>query len=127
MPKRFEIYKCEVCGNITEVQTAGGGTMVCCNQPMSLCTENTVDASVEKHVPFIEKIPGGYKVTIGSTIHPMDDDHYIEWIQIIADGKSYRQYLSPGDEPVAVFMIEAEKVTAREYCNLHGLWKAESE
>ena len=87
--------------------------MVCCNQPMSLCTENTVDASVEKHVPFIEKIPGGYKVTIGSTIHPMDDDHYIEWIQIIADGKSYRQYLSPGDEPVAVFMIEAEKVTAQ--------------
>ncbi len=124
MAQRHEIYKCEVCGNIVEVLTAGGGTLVCCGQPMKLYKENTVDAAKEKHVPVIEKINGGYKVRVGSVAHPMEAKHYIEWIEIIADGKAYRQFLNPGDKPEAVFMIDAAKITAREYCNLHGLWKA---
>lgn len=124
MSKRLEIYKCEVCGNIVEVLHEGGGELVCCNQPMKLIKENTVDAAKEKHVPVIEKIDGGYRVKIGSVTHPMEEKHYIEWIELIADGKAYREFLKPGVSPEAVFMVEANQVTAREYCNLHGLWKA---
>jgi len=124
MTQRLEIYKCELCGNIVEVLTAGGGELVCCGQPMKLYKENTVDAAKEKHVPVIEKISGGYKVRVGSVTHPMEAKHFIEWIEIIADGKAYRQFLSPGNVPEAIFMIDAAKVTAREYCNLHGLWKS---
>lgn len=124
MAKRLEVYKCEVCGNIVEVVHEGGGQMVCCDQPMTLVTENTVDAAKEKHVPVIEKIAGGYRVKVGSVTHPMEEKHYIEWIELIADGKAYREFLKPGVTPEAVFMVEASQVTAREYCNLHGLWKA---
>jgi superoxide reductase len=124
MAQRYEIYKCEACGNIVEVLTGGGGELVCCGEPMKLYVENTVDAAREKHVPVIEKINGGYKVRVGSVAHPMEAKHYIEWIEILADGKAYRKFLNPGDAPEAVFMIDAAKVTAREYCNLHGLWKA---
>lgn len=124
MAERLEIYKCEACGNIVEVLTGGGGELVCCGEPMKLYTENTVDAAKEKHVPVIEKINGGYKVMVGSVAHPMEAKHYIEWIEIIADGKAYRQFLNPGDAPEATFMIDAGKITAREYCNMHGLWKA---
>lgn len=124
MVKKLEIYKCEVCGNIVEVVTAGGGTLVCCGKPMKLLVENTVDASKEKHVPVIEKISGGYKVRVGAVPHPMEEKHYIEWIEIIAGGKAYRQFLNPGDTPEAVFMTDAKEITAREYCNMHGLWKA---
>ncbi len=124
MTEKLQIYKCEVCGNIVEVVHEGGGELVCCGQPMKLFTENTVDAAKEKHVPVIEKVAGGFKVTVGSVAHPMEEKHYIEWIEIIADGKAYRQFLNPGDLPEAVFNIEADKVVAREYCNLHGLWKA---
>lgn len=124
MAERNEVYKCEVCGNIVEVLHAGGGELVCCGEPMKLMVENTVDAAKEKHVPVIEKIPGGVKVLVGSVAHPMEEKHYIEWIEIIADGKAYRQYLSPGDAPEATFAVEAADITAREYCNLHGLWKA---
>ena len=124
MAQRYEIYKCEACGNIVEVLTGGGGELVCCGEPMKLYVENTVDAAKEKHVPVIEKINGGYKVRVGSVAHPMEAKHYIEWIEILADGKAYRKFLNPGDAPEAVFMIDAAKVTAREYCNLHGLWKA---
>ena len=124
MAQRYEIYKCEACGNIVEVLTGGGGELVCCGEPMKLYVENTVDAAKEKHVPVIEKINGGYKVRVGSEAHPMEAKHYIEWIEILADGKAYRKFLNPGDAPEAVFMIDAAKVTAREYCNLHGLWKA---
>lgn len=124
MAERLEIYKCELCGNIVEVLHGGAGELVCCGQPMVCLKENTVDAAKEKHVPVIEKIDGGVKVKVGSVAHPMEDKHYIEWIEIIADGKSYRQYLNPGDVPEAVFMVEAASITAREYCNLHGLWKA---
>lgn len=124
MTERLQIFKCEVCGNIVEVIHEGKGELVCCKQPMKLFVENTVDAAKEKHVPVVEKTAGGVKVTVGSVAHPMEEKHYIEWIEIIADGKAYRQFLNPGDAPEATFAISAEQVTAREYCNLHGLWKA---
>ncbi len=124
MTKRLEIYKCEICGNIVEMIHEGKGQLVCCGQPMKLYEENTVDASKEKHVPVVEKIPGGFKVKVGSAPHPMEEKHYIEWIEALADGKAYRQFLNPGGAPEAVFLIDAPTITAREYCNLHGLWKA---
>ena len=123
MTKKLQIYKCEICGNILEMVHEGAGQLVCCGQPMNLMEENSVDAAKEKHVPVIEKTDNGYKVTVGSVAHPMEDSHYIEWIELIADGKAYREFLSPGQAPEATFCIEADKVTAREYCNLHGLWK----
>lgn len=124
MAEKMQIYKCEACGNIVEVLHGGDGELVCCGEPMKLYKENTVDAAKEKHVPVIEKIDGGFKVKVGSVAHPMEEKHYIEWIEIIADGKAYRRFLNPGDTPEATFMINAGQITAREYCNLHGLWKA---
>ena len=123
MAKRNEVYRCAECGNIVEVNHGAGGALICCGQPMNLLPEKSADSTTEKHVPVIEKMSGGYKVTVGSTLHPMAENHWIEWIELLADGKSYIQYLNPGDEPVAVFMVDAESVTAREYCNKHGLWK----
>ena len=124
MSVKLDIYKCESCGNIVEVIGVGDGELACCDQAMTKLDEKTADASTEKHVPVIEKIDGGYKVTVGSTLHPMETEHFIEWIELIADGKAYRQFLNPGDEPVAVYAVEAATVTAREHCNKHGLWKA---
>ncbi|MEE8597036.1 MAG: desulfoferrodoxin [bacterium] len=124
MTKRLQIYKCEVCGNIVEVLHEGVGELVCCNQPMKLMQENTVDAAQEKHVPVIEKTADGIKVTVGSVLHPMEEKHYIEWIELIADGQAYREFLKPGAKPEAMFKIDAQNLTAREYCNLHGLWKS---
>ncbi|WP_373498853.1 desulfoferrodoxin [Desulfococcus sp.] len=124
MAKRLEIYKCEACGNIVEVVNGGEGELVCCGEPMKLMTENTVDAAKEKHVPVIEKVDGGVKVKVGEVPHPMEEKHYIQWVELIADGKAYRQFLKPGVQPEAFFAIEAIQLTAREYCNLHGLWKA---
>jgi superoxide reductase len=124
MTEKLQIYKCEVCGNIIEMLHAGAGQLVCCGQPMKLFRENTVDAAKEKHVPVIEKTAAGIKVKVGSVAHPMEQTHYIEWIEVIADGKAYRKFLNPGEAPEAIFEIKAEKVTAREYCNLHGLWQA---
>jgi superoxide reductase len=124
MAERYEVYKCEACGNIVEVLHGGGGELVCCGEAMKLMAENTVDAAKEKHVPVIEKVPGGIKVRVGSVAHPMEAKHYIEWIEIIADGKILRQYLAPGGAPEATFTVDATNITAREYCNLHGLWKA---
>ena len=124
MTEKLQIYKCEVCGNIVEMLHAGAGQLVCCGQPMKLFRENTTDAAKEKHVPVIEKTAAGIKVTVGSVAHPMEEKHYIEWIEVIADGKAYRKFLNPGEAPEATFELKAEKVTAREYCNLHGLWKA---
>ncbi len=124
MAEKLQVYKCGVCGNIVEVVHGGAGELVCCGQTMKLMAENTVDAAKEKHVPVIEKIEGGFKVKVGSVAHPMEEKHFIEWIEIIADGKAYRQFLNPGEAPEAVFMIDAASVAAREYCNLHGLWKA---
>jgi superoxide reductase len=124
MAEKLGIYKCEVCGNIVEVLHSGKGELVCCGQPMKLFKENTTDAAKEKHVPVVEKTADGFKVKVGSVAHPMEEKHYIEWIEIIADGKAYRQFLKPGDTPEAFFKIDAKQVTAREYCNIHGLWKA---
>lgn len=121
-----QIYKCNVCGNIVGVAHAGGGTLVCCGQDMQHMDANTVDAATEKHVPVIEETDAGIKVTIGEVAHPMEDAHYIEWIELIADSKIYRKYLKPGEKPEAIFEIQATKFTAREYCNLHGLWKADA-
>jgi len=123
MIAKNQVYKCSECGNIVEVLFAGGGELVCCGQPMKLMEEKTADSSTEKHVPVIEKISGGYKVTVGSTLHPMTEEHYIQWIELIADGKVYKEFLKPGSQPVAEFAVEAKSVSAREYCNLHGLWK----
>lgn len=122
--KRLQVYKCGVCGNIVEVVHRGAGQLVCCNQPMNLLTENTTDAAQEKHVPVIEKVDRGVKVKVGSVSHPMEEKHYIEWIEVITDGKAYRQFLNPGETPEAFFGIEGDQITAREYCNLHGLWKS---
>ena len=124
MTERLQVYKCEVCGNVVEVLHEGEGELVCCKQPMKLFVENTLDAAKEKHVPVVEKTAEGIKVKVGSVAHPMEEKHYIEWIEIIADGKVYRQFLKPGDVPEATFSMSAEQVTARDYCNLHGLWKA---
>lgn len=124
MAERLQVYKCEACGNIVEVLVGGAGELVCCGSPMALLTENTVDAAKEKHVPVIEKVDGGVKVKVGEVAHPMEEKHYIQWIEIIADGKTYRQYLEPGQTPEATFNVDAAQITAREYCNLHGLWKA---
>jgi superoxide reductase len=119
------IYKCEICGNIVEVLHEGIGALVCCGEEMKLMDEKTQDSSKEKHVPYIEKTSDGIIVKVGQNQdHPMEEKHYIEWIQLIADGKSYRQFLKPGDKPQAKFLIKAEKITAREYCNVHGLWKS---
>jgi len=124
MAKKLEIYKCEACGNIVEVVHGGEGELICCGQTMIKITENTVDAAKEKHVPVVEKVSGGVKAKVGSTAHPMEDKHYIEWIEIIAHGKAYRQFLSPGEKPEATFQIKADKIAVREYCNIHGLWSA---
>jgi superoxide reductase len=124
MTKLHQVYECQVCGNRVEVIRPGAGTLVCCNQPMNLYEENTVDASQEKHVPVITKTENGYRVQVGSVIHPMIEEHYIEWIELVADGMVYRKYLKPGEEPVAEFITDAEDVYAREFCNLHGLWKS---
>ena len=124
MTNRLEVYKCEVCGNIVEVIHGGNGELVCCGEPMKLYKENTVDAAKEKHVPVIEKTTDGFKVKVGSVTHPMEEKHYIEWIELIADGVAYRKFLKPGDAPEAEFCMNAKEITARDYCNLHGLWKA---
>ncbi len=125
MARKLQIYKCAVCGNIVEVLYGSTGELVCCGQPMELLDEKTADAATEKHVPVIEKTDGGYKVTVGSTLHPMQEKHYIEWIELLADDKAYRQFLNPGDAPEAFFNVADDSVTAREHCNVHGLWKGE--
>ncbi|MFA5022254.1 MAG: desulfoferrodoxin [Patescibacteria group bacterium] len=120
-----QVYKCNICGNIVQILHNGAGELVCCGQPMQLLKENTVDASLEKHVPVIEKTDKGIKVKVGSEPHPMEAKHYIEWIQVIAGNTAYRQYLKPGDAPEAEFCIPySDNLVAREYCNLHGLWQS---
>ena len=123
MAVKLHVYKCNICGNIVEVLHGGDGELVCCGEPMELLDEKTADTGKEKHVPVIEKIDGGYKVKVGSMPHPMEEKHYIEWIELLADGKAYRQFLQPGKPAEAVFKIEAPTVSAREHCNIHGLWK----
>ena len=124
--QKNQIYKCVVCGNVVEVVHVGGGNMVCCGQPMELLAEKTQDEGMEKHVPVVEKIANGYKVKVGSIPHPMEAAHYIQWIELILDGVVLRKHLNPGDAPEAEFCVgvDAKSVGAREYCNVHGLWKS---
>jgi superoxide reductase len=117
------VYRCNVCGNIVEVLQAGAGELVCCGRPMELLTEKTEDVGKEKHVPVIERTERGVRVKVGAIPHPMEEKHHIQWIEIIADGAVYRKDLQPGDKPEAEFEIKARKLEAREYCNVHGLWK----
>ena len=124
MTQLKQIYKCSVCGNIVEVIHASGGELVCCGKPMELLAEKTQDLGFEKHVPVVEKTEQGILVKVGSIPHPMEEAHYIEWIEIIADGKYCRKFLKPGDKPEALFEISAKEVVVREYCNIHGLWKS---
>ena len=124
MTEKLQVYKCEVCGNIVEMLHGGKGEMICCGQPMKLFKENSTDAVVEKHVPVVSETANGFSVKIGSIAHPMEESHYIEWIEIIDDDKAYRQFLNPGQSPQASFCIDSKKIIAREYCNLHGLWKS---
>jgi len=126
MSKQLEVYKCSICGNIVEVMHAGPGALVCCGKNMDLLNENTTDAATEKHVPVIEMGDGSITVKVGSVAHPMEDAHYIEWIELIADDKVYCKFLKPGEAPEATFNISATTVTAREYCNLHGHWAAKA-
>jgi len=124
MTKLKEIYKCNICGNIVQVLHTGVGQLVCCGQPMELLKEKMKDVGLEKHVPVIEKTKDGIKVRVGSVPHPMEEKHYIEWIEVIADGFVYRKFLKPGEKPEAEFCIDAKRIEAREYCNIHGLWKS---
>lgn len=125
MPSRYQVYKCEICGNVVEMMTGGKGTLVCCGEPMVHREEQTEDYALEKHVPLVEKADGGVKVTVGSTLHPMVAEHYIEWIEAIDGDTSYITFLKPGDEPVAFFPLnDMDGVIVREHCNIHGLWKA---
>lgn len=124
MTERMQVYKCSICGNIVEVLHAGVGELVCCGQPMKLFEEKTQDEGMEKHVPVIEKTEKGVKVKVGSVEHPMEEQHYIEWIELIADGVSFRKFLKPGEKPEAEFCVEGEDLGAREYCSVHGLWKS---
>ena len=123
MTELNQIYKCNTCGNIVQVAHAAPGELVCCGQPMQLKEENTEDAAQEKHVPIIEKTDTGIRVMVGEVFHPMEADHYIEWIEVLTGGRSYKKYLNPGDLPEFEFKVSTEPIIARAYCNLHGLWK----
>ena len=127
MAKFRKIYKCEVCGNIVEVIHKGKGELFCCGKPMVELEEKTADSSIEKHVPYIERVGNKYVVKVGQNQeHPMTEDHYIEWIELSVDGVIYKKYLTPNDKPEAEFEVpEGKEVSAREYCNVHGLWKKE--
>jgi superoxide reductase len=125
MIKKGQIYKCEICGNIVEVLEEGGGQLVCCGEPMKLIEEKTNDVGSEKHVPIIERTEEGVKIKVGSVPHPMTEEHYIEWIEILTEKGESKKFLKPGDLPEAVFPVKAQNIQARIYCNIHGLWKSE--
>lgn len=132
MTNKYEIYKCKTCGNVIEVLHPNEGQLICDNQPMDLLEEKTVDTGAEKHVPIIEELPpnvcrekDGFIVKVGAVAHPMEESHYIEWIEIITDdGKRGKKFLKPGDKPEAEFHTRRKVLGARIYCNVHGLWKS---
>ena len=124
MTKKLEVYKCDICGNIVEVIHAGVGQLVCCSKPMELLKERKDDQWLEKHAPVIEKTSAGIKIKVGSVPHPMEDKHYIEWIEVIDGEKLHRKFLKPGDKPEAEFEVKSENIKTREYCNVHGLWSS---
>jgi superoxide reductase len=122
--KQKQVYRCEKCGAVIEMMNDANGKLVCCGLPMKLQTENSTDAAGEKHVPVVAQSTDGVKVTVGSVLHPMDAEHYIEWIELIVDGQVLRQQLKPGDTPEAFFRVTGADVKARAWCNLHGLWSS---
>ena len=124
MTQLKQIYKCSICGNIVEALHAGVGQVVCCGKPMDLLQEKNQDVGQEKHVPIVEKTADGIKIKVGSVSHPMEENHYIEWIEMVVDGKLYRKFLKPGDKPEAEFCLTTDQIQARAYCNVHGLWKS---
>ena len=124
MTARKQVYRCNVCGNIVEVLHAGKGELVCCGQPMELLQEKTADVGQEKHVPVVEATDRGIKVKVGDVPHPMEEKHYIEWVEVVTDSGIHRQFLKPGEKPETEFDIKPQKVAAREYCSIHGLWKS---
>ncbi len=124
MSAKNDVYKCNLCGNIVQYLHPAGGELTCCGEAMQYLKENDTDAATEKHVPVIEAISEGVKVTVGSVAHPMEDDHYIEWIEIVNGDYVNRKYLKPGDKPEAEFYVKmSDKLVVREYCNKHGHWK----
>jgi superoxide reductase len=124
MSEKLGVYRCNLCGNIAQMLHAEDPPMSCCGEEMNLLKANSVDAAKEKHVPEVEKIDGGYLVKVGSVAHPMEEKHYIEWIELNTDDMVLRKFLKPGDKPEAVFLTDATNVTAKEYCNLHGFWRS---
>lgn len=122
MTERLQVYKCEICGNIVEVLHQGVGELVCCGQPMKLLEEKREEQGMEKHLPVVEKIDKGIKVKVGSVPHPMEEKHYIEWIEVLTEKGAFRRFLKPGEEPEARFEIDEAILGVREYCNIHGLW-----
>ncbi|KUK86083.1 MAG: Desulfoferrodoxin [candidate division TA06 bacterium 34_109] len=125
MTQKYEVYKCGICGNVIEVLHSGQGELVCCGQPMRLLEEQTAEQAKEKHVPVIEQTAKGIKVKVGSVPHPMEEKHYIEWIEIITNQGACKKFLKPGDPPEAEFEEVQGLQKAREYCNIHDLWKYE--
>lgn len=123
MAVRFDVFKCDICGNTVSMSLVGGGQLVCCNQPMTAMEEKTADQGQEKHVPVVSNEGEKMKVKVGDTAHPMADDHYIQWIEVISENGNALLYLSPGDEPERIFHRPKKPVKVRAYCNLHGLWK----
>jgi len=126
MTERMQVYRCEVCGNIVSILHPGAGELVCCQQPMKLLEENRTDAATEKHVPVISRESQGVRVKVGDVPHPMEPQHFIEWIELTAGGTTYRRFLEPGAAPEALFPPLEGELHAREYCNLHGLWRADA-
>ncbi len=122
MTGKLEVYKCEICGNIVEVLHEGKGQLVCCGQPMKLLEEKTEEQGKEKHVPVVEKTEKGIKVKVGSVPHPMEEKHYIEWIEVVTNTGALHKFLKPGDAPEAEFETKDAIVQVREYCSIHGLW-----
>lgn len=130
MAKKLQVFKCDSCGSVVEELRESDCDPACCGNPMRLLAENSTDAAKEKHVPVVERRPDGILVRVGSIAHPMEADHWIEWIEVLVPGAgggfaaSYRAFLNPGDKPEAFFPVTAAGVVVREHCNKHGLWKA---
>ncbi|MCD6239589.1 MAG: desulfoferrodoxin [Thermotogae bacterium] len=126
MTEKLQVYKCEICGNIIEVLHEGAGQLVCCGKPMTLMKENSEEQGKEKHVPVIENTEKGVKVKVGSVLHPMEEKHYIEWIEVQTNDGIFKRFLKPGDRPEAEFDLDRDNIReVREYCSIHGLWRTE--
>lgn len=123
MTEKNQIYRCNICGNITQVLHTGAGQLVCCGQNMELLEEKTTDQGQEKHVPVVTKENNLITVKVGSEEHPMTDDHFIEWIELVTPDRTYRKFLQPSDSPKAEFSaLNLDDFQVRQYCNIHGLW-----